>query len=170
MLCFAYKKCYFLRANIIQMDSLFSVLFAVACVVLIVALFVNREHFIDLQDSTYSYNTVIITDEETGDFGPKKTVFGDASSMTDPKLRVLNLDAPSRCGYTKFETDNTQGSGAPKLNADDMYFARWIQGRPSGDEPNPYICGMKPKFSCVPYITEVPHLVTQPPNTQVNLG
>lgn len=154
------------------MEIKFTLLFGIVCVIVvavIVLLFLTREKFSKPIGATYSYNTVVITDEETGESGPQKTIFGDASYMTDPK-NVMNLDGPSRCGYTKFETDNTQGSGAPKLNADDMYFARWIQGRPSGDEPNTYICGEKPTFGCLPYTVDAPHLVTPAPNTQVNLG
>lgn len=158
------------------METKFALLFSAVCVLVIVVLFVvvnsplMHEKFAHAMDSPYSYGTVIITDEETGDFGPKKTVFGDATSLDTPKLPTLELDAPSRCGYTKFETDNTQGSGATKLTAADKYYARWIQGRPAGDEPDPYICGVKPTFGCVPYTVEVPHLVTPAPNTQINLG
>jgi len=155
------------------MEIAFMLLFSAVCVIVVIVLvllFRAQEKFSKPVDATYSHSSVIITDEETGEFGQQKTIFGDAASMTDPKMFVMNLDGPSRCGYTKFETDNTQGSGAPKLNADDKYFARWIQGRPSGDEPNSYICGKKPSFGCLPYTVDAPRLVTPAPNTQVNLG
>ena len=151
------------------METKFALLFCAVCAVVVIVLVSMHEKFSVPMDSPYSYGTVIITDEETGDFGPKKTIFGDDSYLTNPQTGLM-LDSPSRCGYTKFETDNTQGSGAPKLNADDKYFGRWIQGRPSGDEPNPYICGTKPTFGCLPYTVEVPHLVTPAPYSQVNLG
>lgn len=158
------------------METKFALLFSAVCVIVIIVLVVTlrspqiHEKFMHAMGSPYSYGTVIITDEETGDFGPKKTIFGDAASGDTPKVPTLDLETPTRCGYTKFETDNTHGSGAPKLNATDKYFARWIQGRPSGDEPNPYICGVKPVFGCVPYTVEAPKLVTPAHNSQVNLG
>ena len=159
-----------------MIEAQFALLFSIVCVIVIVIVVATmtsplaQENFAREMDSPYNYGTVIITDEETGDFGPKKTVFGDASSLDTPKTPTLDLEGPPRCGYTKFETDNTQGSGAPKLNETDKYFGRWIQGRPSGDEPDPYICGVKPIFGCVPYTVEAPRLVTPRHNSQVNLG